>query len=145
MQTIKHFAWLLGFVVVGVLAGIGGKQVYREWNQPALVEARDFRPLLAEHGAEVVLFSTSTCPFCQQARASLKALGVHYRELDVDQSAAADAAFKALGERGVPVLIAPDRLIRGFQPDAYRELFAPAGQTGLAGTGAAPGPSHWAP
>lgn len=141
MRTFKQIAWLLMFVLVGGLAGIGGQQVYREWNQPRLVETRDNRAFLAGYGADVVLFSTRTCPFCQKARESLQALGVQYRELAVDQSESADAAFKALGERGVPVLITPDRLIRGFQPEAYRELFAAAGQAGMAGAGLAGSPA----
>ncbi|GMU42316.1 MAG: glutathione S-transferase N-terminal domain-containing protein [Xanthomonadales bacterium] len=134
MRTIKQIAWLMMFVLVGGLAGIGGKQVYREWNQPRSVEVRDYRGLLAEYDTDVVLFSTTTCPFCQKARESLRTLGVQYRELAIDQSETADAAFKALGERGVPVLIVPDRLIRGFQPEAYRELFGGSGQTGVAST-----------
>lgn len=124
MQVLKHILRVLFFGIVGVLAGIGGKQLYAEWSQPPPTENRDYRAVLAEHGAQVLLFSSSTCPFCLRARETLDQLGISYLELAVDESAEAKAAFDRFGERGVPVLIARDRLIRGYQPEAYRELAA---------------------
>lgn len=124
MHVLKQIGLLLVFVLVGVLAGIGGRQVFATLNPPAPIETRDYRGLLAEHDAELLLFSTTTCPYCRKARAELDRLGVAYRDLVVDASADAERAFMALGEEGVPVLVGRDRLVRGFQPEAYRLLAA---------------------
>lgn len=126
MHWLKTIALLPLCVGVGVLAGIGGHQAYARWSQPAPIERNDYSALLAAHDTDVLLFTTTTCPFCQKARDTLGALRIPYRELAIDRSALAEAAFVALGEHGVPVLISQDRLIRGFQPEAYRDLPAAA-------------------
>jgi len=146
MQLAKQFCLVALFVVVGWLAGIGGKQLYQDWNQPKPIERRDFSAVLETHNAEVVLFATATCPYCTKARETLGELGITYRELDIDASSEADQAFKALGERGVPVLITRDRLVRGYQPEVYRELFAAGDTVGArARTGSLPQASASAP
>lgn len=122
---VKHTFWVLMFSIIGLLAGIGGQQVFRSWQQVPVLEFQDFRGFLSAYETDALLFSTTTCPYCQQARRELKAQGVPFRELLIDESDAAKQAFKALGESGVPVLITSDRVIRGFQPERYRELFAP--------------------
>lgn len=123
MQFLKQASWLLAFLVLGMLAGIGGQQVFRNWRTPAAVSFHDYRGFLAGFNTEVVLFSTTTCPYCREARAHLQAQGVPFRELAIDESELAERAFDGLGEPGVPVLITADRLIRGYQPDTYRNAF----------------------
>ena len=64
---------------------------------------------------KVVLFSTSTCSWCRQARRYFKEHGVPFKEINVerDQQAARDIARKT-GQAGVPVTKIGSSWIVGF-------------------------------
>lgn len=65
-------------------------------------------------GAHVMMFSTTTCVYCQRARELLDREGVPYTDFVIDQSPQAGMRFRDLGGGGVPLLLIGDRAIRGF-------------------------------
>lgn len=124
MNLIKNVISVVLFVAVGLLAGLGAKSLYAGWSRPAPVSEADYSRLHRDAGAEVLLFGTSTCPYCKQARAFLDDRKVAYRDLNIDQSSEAAQIFAELGEKGVPVLLAGNRLVRGFNSVEYEQSIA---------------------
>lgn len=62
----------------------------------------------------VVMYSTSWCPYCEQARKMFRARGIEYTEYDIEQSSQARAAHRELGGRGVPLILVGFEALRGF-------------------------------
>jgi len=63
---------------------------------------------------KVVVYSTSHCPYCVQAKQYLARKGVAYQEIDVEGSRSAQEEFQQLGGSGVPLILIGDKRIHGF-------------------------------
>jgi glutaredoxin 3 len=72
----------------------------------------------------VTIYTTSTCGFCQKAKAYFREQKVPYTEYDVarDQRRAEEMVRKS-GQMGVPVIDVHGKIIIGFnQPEVERAL-----------------------
>lgn len=69
---------------------------------------------------DVVMYSTTYCPYCDRARALLKRKGVEVREIKVDEDPAQRTVMlqKSGGRRTVPQIFIGERHIGGFD-DLY--------------------------
>ena len=74
------------------------------------------------NAAGVVLYSTSWCGACKQAKAFLNRHGVAYTEYDVEKSTEGRRQFEALGGRGVPLLVINGTTVIGYNPDQMKRL-----------------------
>lgn len=74
----------------------------------------------ADRPGEVVLYATQWCGYCAKTRELLNEQQVIYREVDIEHDPTGQAAFQALGGRGVPVLDVRGTIIHGYQPQAMR-------------------------
>lgn len=71
-------------------------------------------------GAEVVMYSTGWCSFCERARALLDRRGTAFREIDVETDPALRAEMiSRSGQRRVPQIFIGARHVGGFE-----ELYA---------------------
>jgi len=74
---------------------------------------------------EVTVYSTQNCPYCRLAKAFLDRNNVPYRSIDVGvDREAAKKMVEISGQYGVPVIVAGDEVIVGFDTERLRELFA---------------------
>lgn len=66
--------------------------------------------------ADIVIYSTTYCPYCQRAKDLLKRKGQTYREIDVtdDEKLRNDMVEKAGGKRTVPQIFIDGRHVGGF-------------------------------
>jgi len=65
--------------------------------------------------AEIVMYSTGWCGFCQRARALLNRTGLAFRDIDIEQDPALRAAMVARsGQRSVPQIFIGSRHVGGF-------------------------------
>lgn len=65
--------------------------------------------------SKVILFSTSTCPWCKRAERYLKEKRVPFKEINVEKDAkAARDLVRKTGQTGVPVLKIGSKWIVGF-------------------------------
>ncbi len=81
----------------------------------------------------VTLYTTSSCPYCQQEKQYLDGLGIVYTTVLLDQEAARLPEFLAVSEgfSGVPVTViqnddhpeAPKTVIKGFNKKSLDEIF----------------------
>lgn len=83
---------------------------------PAVREPEAVKPGMAH---EVILYTTSWCPYCKKAKAYFDAKGIPYTEYDVEKDSAAAARRAGMGGSGVPFAIVNGERISGYSPSAY--------------------------
>ncbi|HVP25675.1 MAG TPA: Uxx-star family glutaredoxin-like (seleno)protein [Methanomicrobiales archaeon] len=75
---------------------------------------------------EVRVYTTTQCPYCRMVKAFLEKRGIRYSEINVSQDReAAGEMIRISGQNGVPVTVAGDRIIVGFDTQALSEVFGP--------------------
>lgn len=80
---------------------------------------------MSETAAPVTVYSTTTCPWCDRAKAYLKQNGVPFVDIDVakDYNAAMEMV-RVSGQQGVPVTVADGEVILGFDQAKLARLAA---------------------
>lgn len=63
---------------------------------------------------KVLMFSTSSCKYCEMVRDLFNENRVAYLEMNIDTSEKARALFQAIGGRGVPLTFIGDLRIEGY-------------------------------
>ncbi len=73
--------------------------------------------------SSVTIYSTPTCTYCQLAKEFFKANDISYTEVDVaaDRAKLQEMVEKS-GQMGVPVILAGDNVIVGFDEEKIREI-----------------------
>jgi glutaredoxin len=79
---------------------VGGSSAWSWWRETRAVQ------LIRQHNrpGRITMFTTSTCPYCAQAKAWLNERDISWRECNVELSAACQAAFESQGAPGVPLM-----------------------------------------
>jgi glutaredoxin len=123
-------AWAMNLMAVVVFLGAGlwlGPHAGSAYDQlfpaPAYVSG-DYDDVFQRAAKSVVMFSTSTCPYCQRTRELLRTQRVDYEDLVIDQSPDAKRLFERFGGGAVPLLFIGDRRITGFQENTIVESLA---------------------
>lgn len=82
------------------------------------------RPVMAAYEQpQVVMYATSWCPYCQQARNYFRQQGIRYVEHDIEKDAAARQAYKAFGGRGIPIIFVGKRRMNGFSVAGFNKIY----------------------
>lgn len=67
---------------------------------------------------KVLIYTTPTCPYCQQTKEYLKEKNIAYEEVDVAaDSVKAQEMIDKSGQMGVPVVMIDDEVIIGFDKE----------------------------
>ena len=85
------------------------------------------RPAVASPEMAIVMYTTSWCPHCARARAYLRSRNIPFTDLDMEQSADANAQYKKHGGRGVPLIFVGQQRMNGFSERRMAEMLARAG------------------
>jgi glutaredoxin len=93
---------------------------------PASVKKEESRPALERKmKADVVLYTTSWCPYCRKARDYLRSRGIDFIEYDIEKNKEAAVRKRQLdNSSGVPFAIINGRSIHGFSASAYERALA---------------------
>ena len=136
MKTLKLLS-LIGILALCFAGGLYGGPIARTayariFPDPPYVTG-NYEKLYAEAGRPVVLFSTSTCPYCKKTRALLKQEGVAYIDYVTDKSTTAEKKFKEQNAPAVPLIYIGNRKILGFNESTIKAALAllPPGGEGL--------------
>lgn len=80
---------------------------------------------MADFDAEqkVVMYATSWCPYCQQARNHFSQQGIAYTEYDIERDAEAKRRYQAFGGRGIPVIFVGKRRMNGFSVSGFNKIY----------------------
>ena len=70
----------------------------------------------------VTMYMAEWCGVCRRARAYFVANKIAFTEIDVEKSDAGRREFDALGGRGVPLIVAGGKVMRGFSPEGFERL-----------------------
>lgn len=83
------------------------------------------RAALADYNEQqkVVMYATSWCPYCQQARNYFREQGIPYVEYDIEKNADAKREYQAFGGRGIPVIFVGKRRMNGFSVAGFRKIY----------------------
>ncbi len=74
--------------------------------------------------SNVIVYTSSTCPYCVSAKDYLKEKGVSYIEKNVQTDKEARKELMAMGHMGVPVLVIDGEEIVGFDKEKIDNLLA---------------------
>ncbi len=105
--------------VVGIYAGFA-----RPW-QGAGAERRVAVAQASSEQPEVIMYATTWCRYCKQARKFFDRHGIVYVEFDVERSGKAWRENKRLGGGGVPTIVVGDEVVSGFSERELSELLGP--------------------
>ena len=76
---------------------------------------------------KVKVYSATWCGYCKRAKAYLQARGTPFQDLDVEHSVQGQSEFRALGGRGIPVILVGDQRMDGYSQDALDGMLKRAG------------------
>jgi glutaredoxin len=115
---------------IGLYAGPHASPAYRAMFPEPEYKTGDYSALYAQAGREIVLYSTSTCPYCTKVRDLFAKQGVEFTEYQIDKSKAAAADFQRRGGQYVPLLYIGEREIAGFREQAIRDALTVVAKKG---------------
>jgi glutaredoxin len=72
---------------------------------------------------KVVMYSAVWCGICKQARRYFKNNNIPFREYDIETSQKGRHDFKRLRGRGVPIIMVGERMLNGFDPKAFKDIY----------------------
>jgi glutaredoxin len=125
MHIVRNILSTVALVVIAAACGWSATFAIRWLRAEPALQAGDFSAIVASAGRPVVLFATTTCPYCGKARDLLDALKVQHVVYDIDVSESARALYARLHANSVPVLVTTDLRITGFDEARYRSTLAP--------------------
>jgi len=72
----------------------------------------------------VIMYMTSWCPYCKQAKDYINSLGVRLTEYDIEKDKDKDAEMlrKSGGGKGVPLIDIEGSIIRGYSPSDIKAV-----------------------
>lgn len=100
---------------------------YHRGELPAFHPRRESHAPPTLHPGQVVMYSTSWCGYCKQARAYFEQKGIAYADRDIEKSAQAQREYQALGGGGIPLILVGNksgtRKISGFSRAGLDAVF----------------------
>ncbi len=103
-----------------ILFLIAGLAIYQYSNKGSDGLVNSVSASSIDAACDAVVFTTATCPYCQQARALLDKEQVNWCEYDVNASQVNHALYKEHGGKGVPLAIIGNAKLRGFNKTKYQ-------------------------
>lgn len=74
--------------------------------------------------ANVIVYTSNTCPYCVSAKDYLKEKGIDYTEKNVQTDKEARKELMTMGHMGVPVLVIDGEEVVGFDKEKIDDLLA---------------------
>lgn len=124
LKPILYCAALASCFLSGLYGGPMLKSLYTNLFPEPEYTTGDFSALYAKANAKAVLYSTSTCPYCKEARALLIKNNLKFTEYLIDQDEQSNSDFAELGGKFVPILFIGDRRIEGFRSELIQSTIS---------------------
>jgi len=84
----------------------------------------DFGVNKQTNNRQVIMYSTTRCPYCAKARAYFTKHGIDYVDRKIDKFPAFRKEFKAFGGKGVPVIFSGKYRMNGFNENNFAKMYA---------------------
>ncbi|WP_019528700.1 glutaredoxin domain-containing protein [Dasania marina] len=72
----------------------------------------------------VKMYSAVWCGYCKKAKQYFIAQGIPFIELDIDKNPQAKREYKALGAKGVPVILVGNKRMNGFSVKGFQRIYS---------------------
>ncbi len=72
-----------------------------------------------------VMYSTSWCGVCKEAKSYMQANGIKFKEYDIEKDKNAYTKYKKLGGRGVPLITVGSQKMSGFSASKLNAMVSP--------------------
>ena len=79
--------------------------------------------------AKVVIYTTSRCGYCSEAKAFLARKGIDYMEYDVETTGKGRRDFRRLQGEGVPIILVGKQRLNGYSEARLSRMLSKAGYT----------------
>lgn len=121
---MKEAIKTVAICALGLVLGLGAVKAYQALTRESPVIEGDFTEHIENAGEEIVLYATTTCSFCEEARNFLEAHDVAFAEILLDRqpSARSEALYASFGRDAVPIVVRRDRQLVGFSEERYRSF-----------------------
>src|SRR5688572_7686413 len=114
---------LLGVFVAVAIAGVAKVYIWPDVMRTALFSDQSRESGVASMPVvKVVMYSTTWCTVCQQARNYLVQHRIPFTEVDVEKSEAGREEFQRLGGRSVPIILVGNQRMDGFGANRFELL-----------------------
>lgn len=125
----KRATTVLSYVLIlAVGLGIGSSVPYVvNWLKPAYTTG-DYSAYYPDQKSNVVLYGTSSCSYCIQARKYLRERNIPFIDRNIADSDQSRREFAQLGKNAVPVILVGERMLTGFNRDHLEAALAKAGR-----------------
>lgn len=119
-KVLRDTALMAATIAAAVLLGSQAPGLYQKWR--GVGRSGDFSKHIVNQPQRLTLYGTTTCPACISARDYLRAAGIPFNDQLVDKSDAAKRMYSTLGERSVPLLVSSNKVLVGFNREAYADM-----------------------
>jgi glutaredoxin len=84
------------------------------------------RALARDPDKKVIMYTSSHCPLCTQAREHMDSAGIHYEEYDIHKTPRGRRDYKKMKGRTVPILMVGEQRMNGFYTSKLNQMLAAA-------------------
>jgi len=113
---LKQSLYFVVTIIVGLSIGNAIINI-KELTKKSYMEG-DYSEFYVGTKSQVILYGTTTCPFCKEARSYLKSKNISFVDYDVDLHEQGRKDFQKLNGEAVPLILIGDRKISGFNSQA---------------------------
>lgn len=119
MSNLKNIFTLLLFVVIGLTAGFAVQNLWNWYQSPPAYLTLDNSAHFIDTSTDIVIYTTSWCPYCRAAKQFLDQRKVAYTEYDIEKAnEQVLARYGSIAAEGVPKIVFRDKVYIGFNRDA---------------------------
>ncbi|WP_189346249.1 glutaredoxin family protein [Undibacterium macrobrachii] len=119
---LKQSLYLVVTIIVGLSIGNAIINI-KELTKKSYMEG-DYSEFYVGTKSQVILYGTTTCPFCKEARSYLKSKNISFVDYDVDLHEQGRKDFQKLNGEVVPLILIGDRKISGFNSQAIDDALS---------------------
>jgi glutaredoxin len=91
----------------------------------AYSKANDIKSKKPVKQKTVMMYSTSWCGVCTNARNYMRSNNIRFTELDIEKNNTAQAEYKKLGGKGVPLILVGSQKMSGFSSSRLESMLKP--------------------
>ena len=112
-------------------SGVNAEQIevrVNTYSPPALPAQQDTAtPAASGKADKVVIYTTSRCGYCRQAKQFMARNSIPFTEYDVETSARGKADYRKLNGRGVPIILVGEQRMNGYSEGSLLNLLRQGG------------------
>ena len=98
-------------------------EVFNSGNGQGLTHHSGITNVNQKQKQRVIMYSTTHCHFCKQARHYFRANNIPYLERNIDRSSDALRRFKAMKAFGTPTIVLGKRTMIGFDIPRFQRFY----------------------